>query len=82
MIRVRMQSGHAANGKRNVVIQNQGRVRKATAYISYLHLHPVISVCTMGGKNVGTNLQDYKVSQLSTPQSQHYSALRMKLLLK
>jgi len=82
MIRVRMQSGYAANGMRNVVIQNQGRVRKATAYISYLHLHPVISVLTMGGINVGTTLQDYTVSQLSTPQSQHYSAFRMNLSLK
>jgi len=57
-----MQSGYAANGMKNVVIQNQDRVRKATADISYLHLHPVISVLTMGGKNVGTHLQDYTVS--------------------
>lgn len=82
MIRVRMQSGYAANGMRNVVIQNQRRVRKVTAYISYLYLHPVISVLTMGGKNFGTTLQDYTVSQLSTPQSQHYTVLRVNLLLK
>jgi len=74
-----MQSGYAANGTRNMVIQNQGKVRKATVYISYFHLHPAISVLTMGGKNVSTNLQDYTVSQLSTPQSQHYSASRANL---
>jgi hypothetical protein len=77
-----MQSGYAANGMRNVVIQKQGRVRKATAYISYLHLHPVISVLTMGGKNVGTTLQDYKMSQISTPQSQQYTVMTMNPLLK
>jgi len=57
-------------------------VRTTTAYISYLHLHPVISVLTMGGKIVGTTLQDYTMSQLSTPQSQHYIVMTVNLLLK
>jgi hypothetical protein len=49
-----------------VVIQNLGRVRKARAYIRYLHLHPVNAVLMTGGKNVGTNLQDYSVTTQHT----------------
>lgn len=79
MILVRKQSGYTATGIRNAAIQNQGRVRKARAYISYLHRLPATSVFIMGGKNVVTSLQGYTVSQLSTPQSQHYTAFKVNL---
>ena len=79
MILVRKQSGYTATGMRNAAIQNQGRVQKARAYIRYLHCLPATSVFIMGGKNVVTSLQDYTVSQLGTPQSQHYTAFKVNL---